>query len=341
MSIRHFYFAIFFSFVINNVNILLDRIEVTIVKSKRKNKKELWLVLIFMILGLVFKFDDGLYEKLTDTVFRENTNIEENIDGNIDTEGELLKVSFLDVGQADSILINANNKYMLIDAGNNEDGEKLVTYLKSLGIEKFDYVVGTHAHEDHIGGMDNIIDSFDIGTFYMPDVITTTKTFEDVLDSLEKKNLNFDTPQIGSTFDLGKAKIETIYVGNDSKNLNDSSIILKLTYGNISFLFTGDTESDVEKTLLNKDIESDVLKVAHHGSNTSSSNAFLKKVNPKYAIISVGAGNSYGHPKSVILDRLEKLETKIYRTDELGTIIVTTDGEKIEVSNIKTDTNGN
>lgn len=310
-------------------------------KSKRKSKKELWLVLIFMIIGLVFKLDDGLYEKLTDTVFRESTNTEENIDGNIDTEGDLLKVSFLDVGQADSILINANNKYMLIDAGNNEDGEKLVTYLKSLGVEKFDYVVGTHAHEDHIGGMDNIIDSFDIGTFYMPDVITTTKTFEDVLDSLEKKNLNFDTPQIGSTFDLGKAKIETIYVGKDSKNLNNSSIILKLTYGNVSFLFTGDTESDVEKTLLNKDIESDVLKVAHHGSNTSSSNAFLKKVNPKYAIISVGTGNSYGHPKSVILDRLEKLGTKIYRTDELGTIIVTTDGEKIEVSNIKTDTNGN
>ncbi len=310
-------------------------------KSKRKNKKELWLVLIFMILGLVFKLDDDLYEKLTDTVFKENTNIEENIDGNVDTEGELLKVSFLDVGQADSILINANNKYMLIDAGNNEDGEKLVMYLKSLGIEKFDYVVGTHAHEDHIGGMDNIIDSFDIETFYMPDVITTTKTFEDVLDSLEKKNLNFDTPQIGSTFDLGKAKIETIYVGKDIKNLNNSSIILKLTYGNVSFLFTGDTESDVEKTLLNKDIESDVLKVAHHGSNTSSSNAFLKKVNPKYAIISVGTGNSYGHPKSVILDRLEKLGTKIYRTDELGTIIVTTDGEKIEVSNVKTDTNGN
>ena len=310
-------------------------------KSKRKNKKELWLVLIFMILGLVFKLDDDLYEKLTDTVFKENTNIEENIDGNVDTEGELLKVSFLDVGQADSILINANNKYMLIDAGNNEDGEKLVMYLKSLGIEKFDYVVGTHAHEDHIGGMDNIIDSFDIGTFYMPDVITTTKTFEDVLDSLEKKNLNFDTPQIGSTFYLVKSKIETIYVGKDSKNLNNSSIILKLTYGNVSFLFTGDTESDVEKTLLNKDIESDVLKVAHHGSNTSSSNAFLKKVNPKYAIISVGTGNSYGHPKSVILDRLEKLGTKIYRTDELGTIIVTTDGEKIEVSNVKTDTNGN
>ena len=310
-------------------------------KSKRKNKKELWLVLIFMILGLVFKLDDDLYEKLTDTVFKGNTNIDENIDGNVDTEGELLKVSFLDVGQADSILINANNKYMLIDAGNNEDGEKLVMYLKSLGIEKFDYVVGTHAHEDHIGGMDNIIDSFDIGTFYMPDVITTTKTFEDVLDSLEKKNLNFDTPQIGSTFDLGKAKIETIYVGKDSKNLNNSSIILKLTYGNVSFLFTGDIESDVEKALLNKDIESDVLKVAHHGSNTSSSNAFLKKVNPKYAIISVGTGNSYGHPKSVILDRLEKLGTKIYRTDELGTIIVTTDGEKIEVSNVKTDTNEN
>ena len=126
-------------------------------KSKRKSKKELWLVLIFMIIGLVFKLDDGLYEKLTDTVFRESTNTKENIDGNIDTEGDLLKVSFIDVGQADSILINANNKYMLIDAGNNEDGAKLVTYFKNLGITKFDYVIGTHTHEDHIGNMDTII----------------------------------------------------------------------------------------------------------------------------------------------------------------------------------------
>ena len=293
MSIRHFYFAIFFSFVINNVNILLDRIEVTIVKSKRKSKKELWLVLIFMIIGLVFKLDDGLYEKLTDTVFRESTNTKENIDGNIDTEGDLLKVSFLDVGQADSILINANNKYMLIDAGNNEDGPLLVQYFKEQNITKFDYLITTHPHEDHIGGMDDIINNFDVEKIYMPDVTTTTKTFLDVLEAIEKKNMTYDVPNINQNFTLGNTLFQVIYTGNDKKNLNNSSIILKATFKNTSYLFTGDATSEVEKKILNKDIQATVLKVGHHGSKYSTTTDFLNKVNPKYAIISVGKNNSY------------------------------------------------
>ena len=182
--------------------------------------------------------------------------------------GEELMVYFLDVGQADSIMIENDNQYMLIDAGNNEDGEKLVTYFQNKKIEKFSYIVATHPHEDHIGGMDDIINNFDIENFYMPDVVTTTKTFEDVLDALEQKSLYFETPEIGSNFQLGNANIEVIYVGNDSSDLNSSSIVLKLTYGEISFLFTGDATSEVENTIINKNLNSNVLKVQTQSINT-------------------------------------------------------------------------
>ena len=246
----------------------------------------------------------------------------------------------MDVGQADSILIQDNDTYMLIDAGNNEDGEKLVSYFQSLGIESFQYVIGTHAHEDHIGGMNDIIDNFNIGTFYMPDAITTTATFESVLDSLEAKNIAFQTPSIDSIFKLGNATIDVLYVGTDDSDLNNTSIVLKLTYGNISILFMGDAEKEVETIIEKKDISADVLKVGHHGSNTSSSKTFLEKVNPSYAIISVGTGNSYGHPSNTTIQNLENLNTKIYRTDESGTIIMTTDGTNITFQTIQTNTNG-
>ena len=309
-------------------------------KSKRKSKKELWLVLIFMIIGLVFKLDDGLYEKLTDTVFRESTNTKENIDGNIDTEGDLLKVSFLDVGQADSILINANNKYMLIDAGNNEDGPLLVQYFKEQNITKFDYLIATHPHEDHIGGMDDIINNFDIEKIYMPDVTTTTKTFLDVLEAIEKKNMTYDVPNINQNFTLGNTLFQVIYTGNDKKNLNNSSIILKATFKNTSYLFTGDATSEVEKKILNKDIQATVLKVGHHGSKYSTTTDFLNKVNPKYAIISVGKNNSYNHPNQVTINKLEKKNIEIHRTDQEGSIFLKSDGKTINITSKKTNTNG-
>lgn len=229
---------------------------------------------------------------------------------------------------------------MLIDAGNNEDGKKLVSYFQSLGIESFQYVIGTHAHEDHIGGMDDIIDNFDIDTFYMPDAITTTATFESVLDSLEAKNIAFQTPSIDSIFKLGNATIDVLYVGTDDSDLNNTSIVLKLTYGNTSVLFMGDAEKEVETIIEKKDISADVLKIGHHGSNTSSSKTFLEKVNPSYAIISVGTGNSYGHPSNTTIQNLENQNIQIYRTDENGTIIMTSDGTNITFQTIQTNTNG-
>lgn len=251
-----------------------------------------------------------------------------------------LKVYFIDVGQADCIYINQGDYNMLIDAGNNEDGEKLVNYFKSLNIEEFNYVVATHPHEDHIGGMDDIINNFKIDEFYMPDKLSTSKTFEDVLDALSNNSLNYYAPQKGESFNLGDAKFKVIYSGDDTNDINDSSIILKMTYGSNSFLFTGDATSNVEKIILNEDIESYVLKVAHHGSDYSSTDEFLDKVSPGYAVISVGENNSYNHPSSSTLDKLNKRNIKLYRTDLNGTIIFTSNGENINIETIKTDTNG-
>ena len=246
----------------------------------------------------------------------------------------------IDGGQADSILIETSNQKMLIDAGNTEDGEKLVNYFKGLGINEFNYVIGTHAHEDHIGGMSDIINNFKVDRFLMPDVITTTKTFEDTLDALNSKSIKFETPSIGDTYSMDDAIIKVLYVGTDEDNLNNDSIVLKMNYKNIKFLFMGDATTSVEKEIMNDDLKADILKVGHHGSNTSTSSDFLKKVKPSYAIVSVGLNNTYNLPSSKIIDRLKKQNISVYRTDESGTINVTSDGDNINIETVKTDTNG-
>lgn len=258
---------------------------------------------------------------------------------NVNPTGSL-EVQFIDVGQADAILISNNNEHMLIDAGNNEDGPKLVKYLETLGVTNLQFLIGTHAHEDHIGGMDDIIENFNISTFYMPDVITTTKTFEDVLDALADKSIAFETPEIDGTFSFADCKFQVLHVGDDPKDLNDTSIVLRMTYGKNSFLFMGDATSKVEEKILNKNIESDVLKVGHHGSSYSTTTKFLEKVNPNYAIIQVGTGNSYHHPAPSTMTKLKNSGIRTYRTDEDGTIIATSNGKVITFETKKTDTRG-
>lgn len=235
-----------------------------------------------------------------------------------------LKVYFFDVGQADSILVINEDQTMLIDAGNNEDGEMLVQNLKILGITKIDYLIGTHSHEDHIGGLDDIIRSFEIGTIYMPKVQTNTKTFEDVLDVVKEKELTISTPKVKDTFRVGQAECQVLAVNNKSKNLNLTSIVIQMEFDNMTYLFTGDAEKEVEEKILkeNKDIKADILKVGHHGSDTSSSEKFIQAVAPEISIISVGRDNSYGHPSQDIIARLEEKGSKIYRTDEVGNIFI-------------------
>jgi len=301
---------------------------------KKKDMKKL-IVLVILLLSYAY----------TTFINTENKNQEGPIkerktEDVIFADENTLNVYFIDVGQADSILLENKGHYMLIDAGNNEDGPKLVNYFNEQDIKEFDYVVGTHAHEDHIGGMDDIIKNFKIDNFYMPDAITTTKTFEDVLDALEETNVIFQTPKVNQTFNLQDTTITTLSVTADEKNLNDTSIVLKVKHGTNTFLFMGDASTKKEKDLLNKDIKSDVLKVGHHGSRYSTSLEFLKKVSPEYAVISVGENNTYKHPHEEILKRLEEQNIQIYRTDKQGTILAKSNGSIITFSTIKTDTNG-
>lgn len=304
--------------------------------DKKTKNKLMKIILVLIIMVCTYFYEEYFQEDTTknEVEYRQNQEVKINPNN--------LVIHFVDVGQGDCILIGQNNEYVLIDAGNNEDGQLLVEYFKELGVKKFKYVIGTHAHEDHIGGIDNIINNFELDKFYMPDVITTTKTFEDVLDALLKKQKAFDTPKIGDKFKLNDLEFEVLYLGTDKSDLNDTSIVLKLTYKNTTYLFMGDATSKVEKILINegKDLSSDVLKVGHHGSQYSSTATFLKKVNPSYAVIQVGQDNEYDHPKQVTLDKLNKLNTLTYRTDEQGTIILTSDGENITFETIKTNTNG-
>ena len=297
--------------------------------KKRKKKKEhkisrLILIILTIIYSLYLSEIDSTYSMTNDNV---NSN---------------LIINYLDVGQADSILIENNNEYMLIDAGNNNDGELLVKYFKNKGISKFKYLIGTHPHEDHIGGLDDIIYNFDINTIYIPDAITTTKTFMDVLDAIEEKNMTYNVPKINETFTLGEALITVLYTGTDTKDLNNTSIVLRLDFSNTSYLFTGDATEKTENILLknNLNLKADVLKIGHHGSKYSTTDEFLKKVNPKYAIISVGKDNTYKHPEDIILKKLKNNNIETHRTDLEGTIIITSDGKNIKFENIDTNLNG-
>ena len=249
----------------------------------------------------------------------------------IQTEDVLLRVDFLNVGQADCALLSTKGHYMVIDGGNNGDADTILSYLEGQGVEKLDAVVGTHPHEDHIGSLDAIINHFDVDAVYMPKIMHTSKTSEDVLDAVANKGLKIKSPSPGDTIDFNGLEIEVLGPQREYKDFNNNSIVLKVNAGETAFLFTGDAEETAEKDILQAgyDLQADVLKVGHHGSSTSSSQAFLQAVKPKYAVISVGVGNSYHHPEEEALQRLQSIGAEIYRTDLQGNIVCTTDGKNI------------
>lgn len=295
----------------------------------KKSEQKIIYKALSIVLAILIIFIANFYSEGTSK--GKNNIIAENSISNVNeiATNEELEVYYIDVGQADSILIKDKNKSILIDAGNNDDGDLVVDFIKSKKITKLDYVVGTHPHEDHIGGLDDIINSFEIGEIYMPKKQANTKTFEDVLDAVKNKGLKITSPKIGDKFKLDTAECEIMEVNDNAEEANQASIIIRLVYGEKSFLFTGDAEKENENS--RKWPKTDVLKVGHHGSTTSSSTKFLEQLSPEIAIIQVGKDNDYGHPKDTILKRFQKLGTKIYRTDENGTIYIKCDGKKLKI----------
>lgn len=239
-------------------------------------------------------------------------------------------VHFIDVGQADAALVLCDGKAMLIDGGNAADSNLMYTYLKKQGITHLDYVIGTHAHEDHIGGIAGALNYATAGKVYCPVTSYDTKAFQNFVKAAQSRGCSITVPKVGESFSLGSANCKILAVNTES-DPNNTSIVLRITYGSTSFLFTGDAEREVEQVLLDKGatLKSTVLKVGHHGSATSTSYPFLREVAPAYAVISVGKDNTYGHPTEGTLSRLRDAETKTFRTDIQGDIICTSNGKTV------------
>lgn len=250
---------------------------------------------------------------------------------------EDLIIHFLDVGQGDSIFVELpNNETILIDAGEKKYEDVVNDYITSLNYERVDYVIGTHPHTDHIGGLENIINNFEIGSIYMPKVSSNTKTYFSLLETIDDKNSTINVAKKGMNIVNEDNLLVTILspTEDEYEDLNNYSIVLKIIYYDTSFLFMGDAEKDVEEKILD-DVDVDVVKIGHHGSTTSSSSSFVNKVSAKYGIIQVGEDNSYNHPHDKIVKRWENSGTTIYQTDINGNIIVKSDGSNISIEKEK------
>jgi len=308
--------------------------------AKKKNKNGLIRLLslalvVFMVFGL-----SACTEDLTD--FIQNSEIQSPETSKPETKepassnelslSEKLEVHFIDVGQADSILIKNGESAMLIDAGDSSSANTIKTYLESLGVSKLEYIIGTHPHEDHMGSFADVINNFDIENIILTEKINTGKYFRRAIEAIENKGLSITKANVGDKYKLGDAEFIILSPAKDyGDNLNNASIIIRLTYGENSFMFTGDAEIAPEKDVVNSgyELKSDVLKFGHHGSSTSSSDAFLKAVSPTYGVIMCGKDNSYGHPHKETMEKIKKYGITVYRTDEQGNIVATSDGENI------------
>ena len=242
-----------------------------------------------------------------------------------------LYVHYIDVGQGDIELICCGGEYMLIDAGEPSAADAVVEYLSSRGIEKLEYVVCSHAHADHCGGLDAVVENFEVGTVFTSPYAGSTPSYEIFTEAVENNGLELTVPTLGESFSLGEAKFEFIGPLEEYDNLNDDSLVMRLEYGDTSFLFTGDMTSKAERDLLEDgaNVKCDVLKVGHHGSSGSSSYRFLYEAQPKIAVISCEAGNSYGHPHEEALSRLNDADVQIYRTDLEGSVVIFSDGMEV------------
>lgn len=301
-------------------------------KIKNNIKRNFFEILILLLAFLIFNNQDKIKN-----LFNQNNNQNQNQNNYINTNNDLLKIHYLDVGQGDSIFIELpNNETMLIDAAESNQSENIINYIKNLNYQKIDYVIGTHPHTDHIGGLKDIINTFEIGKIYMPKAVSTTKTYENLLQTIKDKNLKINTAKAGiSIIDTDTLKINILAPNNDTyTELNNYSVVTKITYGTTKFLFMGDAEK-LSENEIKEDVSADVIKIGHHGSSTSSGLNFIKKVNAKYGIISVGLNNKYNLPKEETITNWENSGTKIYLTSTNGTITTTSDGTNIKIESEK------
>lgn len=296
---------------------------------------KVWILLLCLFSGCSYQTED--YNTPVESVIetsenQTNTNRSKVVPNNNQSTG-LLNIYFVDAGQADACLLEYNGDFGLIDAGDNDDEKTIVQFLNEKGVSTLDFIIGTHPHADHIGGMDAVINQFDIGDIYMPRVQNNTKTFEDVLTAIEAKGLSITSPIAGNKFSFNGIPITILAPMRTYEDLNNNSIVAKLNFNDFSCIFTGDIEAEAENDILQSgyDVSAKMIKVAHHGSETSSTQAFIDTVNPQYAIVSVGAGNTYGHPDPTIMQRFLNKSITAYRTDECGTIQIKTDGTSIDI----------
>lgn len=294
---------------------------------------------LFLIISLlvISGCSDELIQPVSDT--HDKKSDAENIT-KIDKDSPTLKVHYIDVGQADATLLELNDKEeaftILIDTG-DWHATDVVDYLKTQNIHEIDLIAITHPHADHIGQLDKIIETFNVTEVWMNGEIANSQVFLKSLEAIEMNEIDYYEPEVGEVFDIGSLQIEILHPASLSSNTNNNSLVMRMLYGEVSFLFTGDAEQQAENEILanGATIRAQILQLGHHGSKTSSTPDFVQAVNPEVAIYSAGEGNSYAHPDAEVIDLVNANNSKLYGTDIHGTIIVETDGKNYQVTTAK------
>lgn len=303
-------------------------------RKKWKPGKEFWVLCFlaisyFVILVIYNKLEQHISNSQTassQTAVSETTNSVA-----FDTEQkDVLYVHMIDCGQGDCFLFEFNDKYALIDCGPKSSAENVLTYLKKENVDKLEFIVGTHQHEDHLGGAYSIISNYECGTFYMPKIskdLVTTDWYIQLMSKIKKDKIPVENPVVNEEFLLGNVVFRVVGQLNSKQakvDLNNYSTVIKVSYGDMDILMTGDAEGKVEKSMLSANIlsECEILKVGHHGAETSTSEKFLQTIDPDYALISCETGNKYKHPREETMEKLKKYDVKVFRTDEQGTVVV-------------------
>ena len=309
-------------------------------KNQKKTGIAVWIVIasfiVLYFLGInIYDITLGPSDESNETIGTTETTTQMPEMAN--PSGELT-LTMIDVGQADSFLLVQDGKTMLVDCGTRSTGEDVVKYLNEQGITRLDYVIGTHPHDDHMGGMYDVITNFEIGKIIMPEVEVgkvTTNWYVKLMQEIKQGAYELEYAKLGAVYDLGEASFKIIGpIETDEINLNNYSIVLKVTFGDMDVIMTGDAETKVEKAIIEsgETLGAEILKVGHHGSDTSSSDEVLDAVSPLYALISAKVGNKYEHPIKSTMQKLEKRKIEVYRTDENGTVVATITANDVKFS---------